>query len=324
MSELKKLAVLIDADNSSHKNITVILQEIARLGLPTVKRVYGDWSSEIDDNGKTVNRLFAWREVSLTHSITPIQQFSYTKGKDATDMMLIINAMDLLYGGAIDGGFCLVSSDSDFTPLASRIRESGLKVYGFGERKTPSAFVNACDKFIYVENLIEKQVDAVIDGVDNQPQVCQDAVSVQEVDDKTLQLIFTAIKNIADDDGWADLSVLGNHLVALKPDFDPRTYGRAKLSGLLKQLGLFIMQERGSQKFVRKKSSFSKFLKLVDGLIKQHYSVGQWVKIVALTEKTHIDPNEYGFCSVPSMFENINSKYFELSDDKTQIRLAAQ
>ena len=249
-----------------------------------------------------------------------IRDSSYTKGKDATDMMLIINAMDLLYGGAIDGGFCLVSSDSDFTPLASRIRESGLKVYGFGERKTPSAFVNACDKFIYVENLTKKE-DVALDGVGNQLQACQDVVSVQEMDEKTLQLIFTAIKDTADDDGWADLSVLGQRLVALKPDFDPRTYGRAKLSGLLKQLGLFIMQERGSQKFVRKRTSFSKFLKLVDGLIKERYGVGQWIEMVALTQTIDINPNEYGFCSVPLMFESINSKYFELSDDKTQIRL---
>lgn len=323
MSEPKKLAVLIDADNSSHKNITLILQEIVKLGLPTVKRVYGDWSGEISDNGKTINRLYAWRDVSLEHAITPIHQFSYTKGKDATDMMLIINAMDLLYGGAIDGGFCLVSSDSDFTPLASRIRESGLKVYGFGERKTPSAFVNACDKFIYVENLTKKE-DVALDGVGNQLQACQDVVSVQEMDEKTLQLIFTAIKDTADDDGWADLSVLGQRLVALKPDFDPRTYGRAKLSGLLKQLGLFIIKERGSQKFVRKRTSFSKFLKLVDGLIKERYGVGQWVETVALTQKIDINPNEYGFCSVPLMFESINSKSFELSDDKTQIRLVAQ
>lgn len=320
MSEPKKLAVLIDADNSSHKNITLILQEIVKLGLPTVKRVYGDWSGEISDNGKTINRLYAWRDVSLEHAITPIHQFSYTKGKDATDMMLIINAMDLLYGGAIDGGFCLVSSDSDFTPLASRIRESGLKVYGFGERKTPSAFVNACDKFIYVENLTKKEEDVAFDGVDHQLQT-QDVVSVQEIDNKTLQLIFTAIKDTADDDGWADLSVLGQRLVALKPDFDPRTYGRAKLSGLLKQLGLFIMQERGSQKFVRKRTSFSKFLKLVDGLIKERYGVGQWIEMVALTQTIDINPNEYGFCSVPLMFESINSKSFELSDDKTQIRL---
>lgn len=267
--------------------------------------------------------MYAWRDVSLEHAITPIHQFSYTKGKDATDMMLIINAMDLLYGGAIDGGFCLVSSDSDFTPLASRIRESGLKVYGFGERKTPSAFVNACDKFIYVENLTKKEEDVAFDGVDHQLQT-QDVVSVQEIDNKTLQLIFTAIKDTADDDGWADLSVLGQRLVALKPDFDPRTYGRAKLSGLLKQLGLFIIKERGSQKFVRKRTSFSKFLKLVDGLIKERYGVGQWVETVALTQKIDINPNEYGFCSVPLMFESINSKSFELSDDKTQIRLVAQ
>lgn len=145
---MKKLAVLIDADNTSHQTIGLVLSEIAKYGMPIVKRAYGDWGGNIDKNGKPANRLHAWRDVSLLHAITPIQQFSYTKGKDVTDMMLIIDAMDLLYGNQLDG-FCIISSDSDFTPLASRIRESGLMVYGFGETQTPSAFVNACDKFIW-------------------------------------------------------------------------------------------------------------------------------------------------------------------------------
>ena len=143
----KKLAVLIDADNSSINSIESVLEEIAKFGIASVKRVYGDWSSDTLKN---------WRDVLLPHAITPVQQFAYTKGKDATDMILIIDAMDLLYSGALDG-FCIVSSDSDFTPLASRIRESGLMVYGFGRKKTPEAFKKACDKFIFVENLVEEK-----------------------------------------------------------------------------------------------------------------------------------------------------------------------
>ena len=141
--QTKKFAVLIDADNSSINAISSVLEEVAKYGIASVKRVYGDWSSEA---------LKKWRDVLLPHAITPVQQFAYTKGKDATDMILIIDAMDLLYAGALDG-FCIVSSDSDFTPLASRIRENGLIVYGFGRKTTPEPFKKACDKFISVENL---------------------------------------------------------------------------------------------------------------------------------------------------------------------------
>lgn len=142
--QTKKFAVLIDADNSSIHAISSILEEVAKYGIASVKRVYGDWSSET---------LKSWRDVLLPHAITPVQQFAYTKGKDATDMILIIDAMDLLYAGALDG-FCIVSSDSDFTPLASRVRENGLIVYGFGRKTTPEPFKQACDKFISIENLI--------------------------------------------------------------------------------------------------------------------------------------------------------------------------
>lgn len=147
----KKLAVLIDADNSSLNSIQFVLEEVAKYGIASVKRVYGDWSTDTLKN---------WRDILLAHAITPVQQFAYTKGKDATDMILIIDAMDLLYSNALDG-FCIVSSDSDFTPLASRIRESGLTVFGFGRNKTPEAFVKACDKFIYVENLEAEEKEEI-------------------------------------------------------------------------------------------------------------------------------------------------------------------
>ncbi len=315
MSEYKKLAVLIDADNTSHKSIHLVLQEIAKYGVANIKRVYGDWSSEINENGTLCNRLHVWKDVSLSHAITPIQQFAYTKGKDATDMMLIINAMDLLHGNQLDG-FCIVSSDSDFTPLASRIRESGLVVYGFGRQQTPSAFINACDKFIYIENLTDKNLDSdelnpivesKLDKIQNKSnddlnaekkQLNSENTQIQiestiqkpivipnqlvDMDEQTLQLIYKAIQDIADDDGWANLSILGKHLVAIKPDFDTRTYGRAKLSGLLQALDLFEIKQENSQKYVKKRKSFAKFLKTIDDLLKTHYGIGQWAQIITL------------------------------------------
>lgn len=358
MDKVKKLAVLIDADNASHKTIGLVLQEVAKYGMPVVKRVYGDWSSEISEDGKLVNRLFAWREVSLAHAITPIQQFAYTRGKDATDMMLIINAMDLLHDNHLDG-FCIISSDSDFTPLASRVRESGLMVYGFGKKTAVKSFVNACDKFIYIENLTDNNlnndglndvIEVKSDKIDNKPNdnvntqkaqpkpsdvltkstnttqeptaTSNQAVAVK-VDEATLQLIYKAIEENADDDGFANLSTLGNYLIAVKPDFDTRNYGRATLSKLLQALGLFDIEQRDSQKYVRKRKgfAFSEFLKILDGLIRTHYGVGQWAKFIALEEKIAIYPNEYGFNSTNEMLKNINSKYFELNDNKTAIRL---
>ena len=269
----KKFAVLIDADNSSVNSIDAVLQEIAKYGIASVKRVYGDWSSETLKN---------WREVLLPHAITPVQQFAYTKGKDATDMILIIDAMDLLYSGALDG-FCIVSSDSDFTPLASRIRESGLMVYGFGRKKTPEAFKKACDKFIFVENLVEEQErvrnnsesnieasDAAIkpaskqhdiqksDSVNSEVTLGSDdkkdiPTDVPIIDRATLNLIYKAVKDNTEDNGWANLSLVGQYLTAVKPDFDSRNYGRAKLSGLIKLLNLFETKIEDSQMYLKKK-----------------------------------------------------------------------
>ena len=200
----KKFAVLIDADNSSINAIPSVLEEVAKYGIASVKRVYGDWSSETLKN---------WRDVLLPHAITPVQQFAYTKGKDATDMILIIDAMDLLYAGALDG-FCIVSSDSDFTPLASRIRENGLTVYGFGKKTTPDAFKKACDKFIYIENLTaelkaqddddvshvtEKKALSTDKVVENKPSVSAKEVSVlsETLDRATLNLIYKAVKDLS-------------------------------------------------------------------------------------------------------------------------------
>lgn len=349
MNNPKKFAVLIDADNSSPKKIPAILQEVAKYGIASVKRIYGDWSSE---------RLNAWREILLPHAITPIQQFAYTKGKDATDMILIINAMDLLYGGALDG-FCIVSSDSDFTPLASRIRESGLLVYGFGENKTPNAFINACDKFIYIENLENGTDNTTQDSPPALPKnaksadtntIAPNAVPPQQpqnllpshhtantqskntnnqakpIDEATLQLIYKAIKDTADDDGWSNLSSLGNYLTAIKPDFDTRTYGRAKLSGLLVLLDVFEIKQEGSQKYVRKRPSFSKFLNIAQKTIKQYRRINEWVYLNPLAieiQKQHpdFDASEYGCKNIVELLKKIDSKYFEFNHNKTQIRL---
>lgn len=346
MNTPKKFAVLIDADNTSHKTIGAVLQEIAKYGIAIVKRVYGDWSSEINENGKLTNRLYLWRDASLSHAITPIQQFAYTKGKDATDMMLIINAMDLLYGNHLDG-FCIVSSDSDFTPLALRIRESGLIVYGFGQEKTPKAFINACDKFIYIENLLNDKLEttppkdkptanhhsvsqiplaqSTTQKTDSNPETPTNN-QPKPIDEPILQLIYKAIKDTADDDGWSNLSVLGNHLTIIKPDFDTRTYGRAKLSGLLKLLDVFEIKQEGSQKYVRKRPSFGKFLNIVHKTIKQYKGINEWAYLNPLAieiKKQHpdFDTSEYGCRNIVELIKKIESKSFEFTPNKTQIRL---
>ena len=222
--QTKKFAVLIDADNSSINAIASVLEEVAKYGIASVKRVYGDWSSETLKN---------WRDVLLPHAITPVQQFAYTKGKDATDMILIIDAMDLLYAGALDG-FCIVSSDSDFTPLASRIRENGLTVYGFGKKATPEAFKKACDKFIYIE---------IIDLVETESVDSKTKLSVDKKN-KLHQLIASSVNDLADDNGYVFMGDLGNLIMKKQPDFDPRNYGYYQLTPLIKALGQFDIDER--------------------------------------------------------------------------------
>ena len=259
--QTKKFAVLIDADNSSINAIASVLEEVAKYGIASVKRVYGDWSNDA---------LKKWRDVLLPYAITPVQQFAYIKGKDATDMILIIDAMDLLYAGALDG-FCIVSSDSDFTPLASRIRENGLSVYGFGKKSTPEAFKKACDKFIYIENLLadieikQQEEDEPINiqpkktltsdkPLENKsaPQNKENSDIPESMDRATLNLIYKAVKDNADENGWANLSMVGQYISAVKPDFDSRNYGRAKLSGLIKTLNLFETKIEMSQMYLRK------------------------------------------------------------------------
>ncbi len=223
-----KLAVLIDADNARPAIVEGLLAEIAKYGTAHVKRIYGDWTKP-DLNG--------WKEVLLRLSIQPIQQFRYTVGKNATDSAMIIDAMDLLYVGRFEG-FCIVSSDSDFTRLASRIRESGLTVYGFGERKTPEPFRTACDKFIYTE-VLAGTTEAETEAAPKQR-------SAKELrgDSHLMNLLRGAIEAASDDTGWAGLGPIGSIINKQSPDFDSRNYGYAKLSGLIKGIGLFDTEER--------------------------------------------------------------------------------
>ena len=238
-----RLAVLIDADNAQPGHADDLLAEIAKYGVASVKRIYGDW---------TTPQLGKWKAILLQHSIQPIQQFRYTVGKNATDSAMIIDAMDLLYTRKFDG-FCLVSSDSDFTRLAARLRESGLTVYGFGERKTPKPFVAACDKFIYTENLGfddagvsdgdgDGDGDAATAGA-GAKQVKRATSAQLKGDASLVNLLRNAVEAASEDDGWARLSSIGEILTKQRPDFDSRSYGYAKLSSLVRDLPGLEVQE---------------------------------------------------------------------------------
>ncbi|MEV0619291.1 NYN domain-containing protein [Nonomuraea sp. NPDC050404] len=227
-----KLAVLIDADNAQPGAIAGLLAEVAKYGTAHVKRAYGDWTGA---------NLKGWKDQLLAQSIQPIQQFAYTTGKNATDAALVIDAMDLLYSGRFDG-FCIVSSDSDFTRLAQRLRESGLTVYGFGEHKTPKPFVAACDKFIYIENLTYGQPGAPLTGAVVMP-TARSAVRLK-ADTMLVNLLRNAVEASSDDDGWAGLAAVGHIITKQRPDFDSRSYGHAKLSDLVAATTLFDLDRR--------------------------------------------------------------------------------
>jgi len=221
----KTLAVLIDADNTSPSIVEPLFAEIAKYGVAMVKRIYGDWTSP---------QLKGWKEVLLEYAIHPIQQFGYTKGKNATDSALIIDAMDLLYSNRFDG-FCIVASDSDYTRLASRIREQGVVVYGFGERKTPSPLVTACDKFIYTEILSQAE-----EGIDDASM----DVKTLRGDANLVKLLRESVDAVADEDGWAYLANVGQQISKQSPSFDSRNYGFSKLGALVRAIGLFEIDER--------------------------------------------------------------------------------
>lgn len=234
-----RLAVLIDADNAPADIIDRLLEEIAKYGIASVKRIYGDWS----------HGLSKWKAALLPHAIIPVQQFAYTKGKNATDMALVIDAMDLLYSGNFDG-FCIVSSDSDFTRLASRLRESGLTVYGFGEKKTPTAFRKACDKFIYTEIFLPEKQRANKGRGNGKAPAAEESNNTPDA----LPLLRRAVRENADDLGWANLGPIGSYINKINPDFDSRLYGYGKLSDLIKSFDIFEHRTDNNQLQVRRKT----------------------------------------------------------------------
>ncbi len=236
-----RIAVLIDADNIPSANIKVMMEEIAKYGTPTIKRIYGDW---------TRPNLSGWKNVLLENAIQPIQQYGYTTGKNATDSAMIIDAMDMLYTERVDA-FCIVSSDSDFTRLATRLRESGMTVIGMGEKKTPNPFIVACDKFIYIE-ILEMQADdskELVEDEKGKPEKSKkQRETLNKIDKATIQLISSTISDLADDSGWAFLGEIGNLILKKRPDFDPRNFGFSKLALLIKSIKKFEVDERQTEK----------------------------------------------------------------------------
>jgi uncharacterized protein (TIGR00288 family) len=246
MSTNINMAVLIDGDNIPSSNVKEMMEEIAKYGNPTIKRIYGDW---------TRPGLNKWKNLLLENAITPVQQYGYTTGKNATDSAMIIDAMDILYNDRVNG-FCLVSSDSDFTRLATRLREAGMQVIGIGEKKTPNPFIVACDKFIYIE-ILKKQTE---DKTDNKEST---GPTVDKITEKEINLIRTTINDLSDDDGWAFLGDVGSLIQKKRPNFDSRNYGFEKLTPLINATGRFDIEQRETPRsrhkliFVRNKKKYS-------------------------------------------------------------------
>ena len=227
------LAVLIDGDNIPSAYVKEMMQEIAKYGNPTIKRIYGDW---------TKPHLSKWKNMLLENAITPIQQYGYTTGKNATDSAMIIDAMDILYSEKVNG-FCLVSSDSDFTRLATRLREAGMQVIGIGEKKTPDPFIVACDKFIYIEILKNNSK-----GKESENDKTTTTEAVEKISGRDVKLISRTVNDLSDDEGWAFLGDVGSLIQKKKPSFDPRNYGFQKLTPLIKSLGKFEVEQREHSK----------------------------------------------------------------------------
>lgn len=240
-----RIAVLIDADNVPSTNIKAMLEEIAKYGTPTFKRIYGDW---------TKPNLTGWKNVLLENAITPIQQYGYTTGKNATDSAMIIDAMDILYSEKVDA-FAIVSSDSDFTRLATRLREAGMTVIGLGARKTPNPFIVSCDKFIYLEILKHPTAEIItkakieIGKTEKRiPAQVEQTEALQKIDRETINLLANSITDVADDSGWAFLGEVGSLIIKKQTDFDPRNFGYSKLALMLKSINKFEVDERETEK----------------------------------------------------------------------------
>ena len=241
-----RLAVLIDADNASRTAMKDVMAEVAVYGTPTIKRIYGDW---------TAPNMNSWKSILLECALTPIQQYGYTTGKNSTDSAMIIDAMDILYSGTCDG-FVLVSSDSDFTRLATRLREAGMKVYGMGEKKTPKPFIVACDKFVYIEVIRaaakqaaeaakKKEEAQAKKTAKKENKKCQ--TSSSPAPEEIVELIAESVEDLCEEDGLAHMGKLGNLLLKKQPDFDPRNYGFSKLSKLIRALDRFQIVPQGEE-----------------------------------------------------------------------------
>lgn len=248
-----KLAVLIDADNVPYANVKEMFEEIAKYGIPTFKRIYADW---------TKPTVSGWKNILLENAITPVQQYSYSTGKNSSDSALIIDAMDILYTGKVDG-FCIVSSDSDFTRLATRLREAGMVVIGIGEKKTLNPFIKACDKFIYIE-ILKAEAETTNLAETNTRKASKKSLKpknepLNKIDPEIIKLFSVSITDLADENGWTFLGELGNLMLKKKPDFDPRNYGFPKLLPLIRSINKFEIDERDSGKnnikhiYIRKK-----------------------------------------------------------------------
>lgn len=227
------LAVLIDGDNIPSAHVKEMMEEIAKYGNPTIKRIYGDWTNP---------HLSKWKNLLLQNAITPIQQYAYTTGKNATDSAMIIDAMDILYSEKVNG-FCLVSSDSDFTKLATRLREAGMQVIGIGEKKTPTPFIVACDKFIYIEILRKQSTNK--EDINKKDEAIE---SIDRITPKVIKLISSTITDSSDEDGWAFLGDVGSLIQKKQPNFDSRNYGFEKLTPLIKSTGKFEIDQRETSK----------------------------------------------------------------------------
>ena len=312
-----KLAVLIDADNTSAACAQDLLEEIATYGIASVKRIYGDWTSP---------SLGGWRGILLKHALVPVQQFAYTKGKDATDMGLIIDAMDLLYSGHFDG-FCLVSSDSDFTPLASRIRASGRVVYGFGREKTPEAFRQACDRFVYLENLGEADKNklpaeaAAAPAPAGKPDAARSTATPRQMDAAIKNLLYKSIKDATDEaTGWAFVGKIGSVINETRPDFDSRSYGYAKLSGMLRDLRSLQFRTDEASRMYCRKIPFGDLVKLLDEAFNKFKSAKGWANldVVGKYVKPRWDWQEYGFESFADLLARVD--HAEVADDGMRMR----
>lgn len=231
MSQNINMAVLIDGDNIPSAHVKEMMEEITKYGNPTIKRIYGDW---------TRPGLNKWKNLLLENAITPIQQYAYTSGKNATDSAMIIDAMDILYSGKVDG-FCLVSSDSDFTKLATRLREAGMLVLGIGEKKTPDPFIVACDKFVYIE-ILRSQPD------DKSTKKEKGKSDIEKISNRDIQLIQSTIRDLSDEEGWAFLGDVGSRIQKKRPNFDSRNYGFEKLTPLIQSIGKFEVEQREASK----------------------------------------------------------------------------